>query len=151
MGTDAAVATTSSSSTEEKDPEIAALEARLAALKKAKAAGKKPDDGSELVTGAVFRDALLLALGERKIAAAQLQSFFVKQRKSTAKEALAAVSSFALELEQRDKENAEEENAVKKDDPEAVADNNAVAGPVKDKTAEKAPSPSSTDAAASPP
>merc|ERR1712196_549389 len=101
------------SSTGEEDTEIAALEARLAALKKAKAAGKKPEDTSEHVTGAVFRDALLLALGDRKVSAAQMQSFFVKQRKASAKEALAAVSSFAAELEEREKENNAEEAAKK--------------------------------------
>jgi len=89
------------------DPEIAALEARLAALKKAKAAGTKSHEAAgEQITGAVFRDALLLALGERKVTAAQLQSFFVKQRKASAKEALGAVDAFVTSLEEREKENA---------------------------------------------
>lgn len=111
------------SSTGEEDPEIAALEARLAALTKAKAAGKKPEDASEHVTGATFRDALLLALGERKVSAAQLQSFFVKQRKASAKGALDAVPAWIVELEQRDKENAEE--AAKKEAAKKESDDKA--------------------------
>lgn len=43
-----------------------------------------------------------------KVSAAQLQSFFVKQRKASPKEALAAVPAFVVALEEREKESAEE-------------------------------------------
>jgi len=98
---------TSTAADASEDAQIAALEARLAALKKAKASGGKSDEpAGQQITGAMFRDALLLALGERKVTAAQLQSFFVKHRKVSAKEALAGIQDFVTALEEREKENA---------------------------------------------
>lgn len=98
---------TSTAADASEDAQIAALEARLAALKKAKASGGKSDEpAGQQITGAMFRDALLLALGERKVTAAQLQSFFVKHRKVSAKEALAGIQTFVTALEEREKENA---------------------------------------------
>lgn len=93
------------------DPEIAALELKLAALKKAKAAAA---DGKAAVAeavpnGAAFRDALLVALGERQVTAAQLQSFFVSHRKCTAAEALADVGAIAAAIEKREAEEGEKD------------------------------------------
>merc|ERR1719382_2259988 len=72
------------------DPEIAALEAKPAVLKRAKAAASDCEAAGAEETkgpnGATFRDALLLSLGERRVTAAQLQSFFVSHRKCTAVE-----------------------------------------------------------------
>lgn len=94
----------------ESDPEIAALEARLAAMKKAKVSISSCDVAAELEpTGAVFRDALLSALGERKVTTAQLQSFFVQKRKCSAKEVIAEVGNIVAALEERAKEEAEKE------------------------------------------
>lgn len=100
----------------EVDPEIAALEARLAALKKAKATAAEGNQAeaeaaaTEAVpNGAAFRDSLLVALGSHKLSAAQLQSFFVTHRKCSAAEAIADVSSIVKAIEKR----AEEEEAAK--------------------------------------
>jgi len=99
------------------DPEIAALEARLAALKRAKAAVATADSTTEesaeaqVPNAAAFRDALLLSLGDRKVSAAQLQSFFVSHRKCTAAEAIADVGAIAAAIHKR-----EEEEAAKKSD-----------------------------------
>ena len=85
------------------DPEIAALEAKLSALKKAKAA--KESDG-EMPRAAAFRDALLLSLGERQVSAAQLQHFFVTHRKCTPEEVIADVGAIAAVIDEREKEEA---------------------------------------------
>jgi len=85
------------------DPEIAALEAKLSALKKAKAA-KESDE--EIPSAAAFRDALLLSLGERQVSTAQLQHFFVTHRKCTPQEAIADVGAIAAVIDQREKEEA---------------------------------------------
>merc|ERR1711988_1752631 len=94
----------------ESDPEIAALEAKLAAMKKAKASVSSCDvlTGPE-PTGAAFRDALLLALGDCKVTTAQLQNFFVQKRKCTAKEIIANVGTIVAALDERAKEEAEKE------------------------------------------
>lgn len=95
------------------DPEIAALEAKLLALKKAKAAqesdGKPPNS-------AAFRDALLLSLGERQVSTAQLQHFFVTHRKCTPEEAVADVGAIAAIIDERAKEEEKESNKSKPDD-----------------------------------
>jgi len=92
------------------DPEIAALEAKLAAMKRAKKAvaeGKSGDGALAVVpNGAAFKDALLLSLGERKVSAAQLQSFFVSHRKCTAAEAIADVGAVAAAIDKRMEEEA---------------------------------------------
>merc|ERR1711907_81707 len=94
----------------ESDPEIAALEAKLAAMKKAKASVSSCDVATEPEpTGAAFRDALLLALGDRKVTTAQLQSFFVQKRKCTAKEIIADVGTIVAALDERAREEAEKE------------------------------------------
>merc|ERR1712118_457643 len=91
------------------DPEIAALEAKLAALKKAKAAKDEPGNSAEsgLATGAAFRDALLLSLGDRQVSTAQLQHFFVTHRKCTPAEAIGAVDAIAAAIDERLKEEGE--------------------------------------------
>jgi len=91
------------------DPEIAALEAKLAVLKRAKAAATSDGATGEsaeakLPNGAAFRDALLLSLGDRKVSAAQLQSFFVSHRKCTAAEAIADVGAIAAAIDKREEE-----------------------------------------------
>merc|ERR1711972_1156974 len=91
------------------DPEIAALEAKLEALKKAKVGEGATGTSEKVPTGAAFRDALLLALGERKVSAAQLQSFFVTHRKCSAAEALADVGAIAVAIDQREKDEADKE------------------------------------------
>jgi len=92
------------------DPEIVALEAKLAALKRAKAAAAegKSAEGTKAIepNGAAFRDALLLSLGDRKVSAAQLQSFFVSHRKCTAAEAIADVGAIAAAIDKRAEEEA---------------------------------------------
>merc|ERR1719414_700654 len=102
------------------DPEIVALEAKLAAMKRAKKAateGKSVDDAVEVVpNGAAFKDAVLLSLGDRKVSAAQLQSFFVSHRKCTAAEAIADVGAIAAAIDRR-----EEEEAAKVEAPGAPA------------------------------
>merc|ERR1719336_2781718 len=91
----------------EADPEIAALEAQLAALRKSKAAAAAGGPAVEVVpNGAAFRDALLVVLGSNKLSAAQLQSFFVTHRKCTATEAIADVGSIVKAIEQRAQEEA---------------------------------------------
>jgi len=108
------------------DPEIAALEAQLAALKKAKAAIPKDGQAPEVVpNGAAFRDALLVALGSHRVSAAQLQGFFVTHRKCTAAEAIADVGSIVKCIEERKQEEVADETKepAKNDDakPKAVA------------------------------
>merc|ERR1740129_708517 len=98
------------------DPEIVALEAKLAALKRAKAAAAAGEttEGAAMAAepnGAAFRDALLLSLGDRKVSAAQLQSFFVSHRKCTAAEAIADVGSVAAAIDKREEEEAAKETA----------------------------------------
>jgi len=93
------------------DPEIAALEAKLAALKRAKegaAADGTTAKGVEAKApnGAAFRDALLLSLGDRKVSAAHMQSFFVSHRKCTAAEAIANVGAIAAAIDKREEEEA---------------------------------------------
>jgi len=67
------------------DPEIAALEAKLAAMMRAKlraVQGKSADGVMAVVpNGSAFKEALLLSLGDRQVSVAQLQSFFVCHRK----------------------------------------------------------------------
>jgi len=89
------------------DPEIAALEAKLSALKKAKAAKESPRC---LPSGAAFRDALLLSLGERQVSTAQLQHFFVTHRKCTPEEAIADVGAIAAVIDERAKEEEEKDS-----------------------------------------
>lgn len=86
------------------DPEIAVLEARLAALRRAKSDGAV---GKALPVGADFRDALLVALDGRKVTAAQLQNFFVKNRKCTAVEAIGNIDQIVEALKRREQEEAE--------------------------------------------
>lgn len=108
----------------EADPEIAALEAKLAAMKKAKASTSISGVAAEPEpTGAAFRDALLVALDDRKVTTAQLQSFFVQKRKCTAKEVIADVGAVVAALDERAKEEAEKETgaAEKKGENEAGA------------------------------
>merc|ERR1712032_915665 len=96
------------------DPEIAALEAQLAALKKAKAAASKEGEMPEVApSGAAFRDALLVALGSNRVSAAQLQNFFVTHRKCTAAEAIADVGSIVKCIEKRKDQEAAAEEAKK--------------------------------------
>jgi len=94
----------------EADLEIAAMEAKLNALKRAKAAAAdgKSAEGAEAAVpnGSAFRDALLLSLGDRKVTAAQLQSFFVSHRKCTAAEALADTGAVAAAIDKREEEEA---------------------------------------------
>jgi len=97
-------------STDAADPEIAALEAKLAALKKSKAADAIGEDAVEIVVnGAAFRDALLVSLGDKQVTAAQLQSFFVMHRKCTAAEALADVGSIVKAIDQKKQEGDAQE------------------------------------------
>jgi chaperone BCS1 len=103
------------------DPEIAALESKLAALKRSKVAATQDGTSSEAVppSGAVFRDALLLSLGERGVSAAQLQHFFVTHRKCTPAEAIADVGAIVIAMDDRLKEEAEKDsNAPKDESPE---------------------------------
>jgi len=105
----------------EVDPEVAALEAQLAALKKAKAVKAAVSAGGEAAdvvpNGAAFRDALLVSLGSHRVSAAQLQSFFVMHRKCAAAEALADVGSIVKAIEKRKDEEAT--NEAQKDPAEA--------------------------------
>merc|ERR1712012_1521838 len=108
-----AAASTEATADGERDPEIEALEAKLAALKKAKAAAANGAGGAGGAmapepNGAAFRDALLLALGDRKVTAAQLQSFFVTHRKCSAAEAIADVGAVAAAIDKRKEEKTEE-------------------------------------------
>jgi len=121
------------------DPEIVALEAKLAALKRAKAAAAAGEttEGAAMAAepnGAAFRDALLLSLGDRKVSAAQLQSFFVSHRKCTAAEAIADVGSIAAAIDTREEEAAKEtessgakDAAEKPAQPKSVSDGAAPA------------------------
>lgn len=116
------------------NPEIAALEAKLAALKKATAAcatcaspptrgalgamvdstltsTKEERDSDDQPTGAAFRDALLKSLRDRVVSASQLQHFFVMHRKFSPAEAINDVGSIAAAIDERTKE---EERAAKK-------------------------------------
>lgn len=104
------------------DPDIAALEAKLAALKKAKEiakANKEANGNDAPISGAAFRDALLLSLGEHQVSAAQLQHFFVMHRKCTPAEAIADVGAIATAINDRAKEEVESE--VKKPKEEVQA------------------------------
>ena len=92
------------------DSEIAALEAKLTALKAAKAKEGAAQTIEKAPTGADFRDALLVTLSERKVTAAQLQSFFVTHRKCSAAEALADVGSIVAAIDQREKDEAGEKD-----------------------------------------
>jgi len=86
------------------DPEIVALEAKLAAMRRAK---KSVGGGAAVVpNGAAFKDAVMLSLGDRKVTAAQLQSFFVSHRKCTAAEAIADVGTIAAAIDRREEEEA---------------------------------------------
>ena len=85
------------------DSEIAALEAKLTALKAAQAKEGAAQTIEKAPTGADFRDALLVTLRERKVTAAQLQSFFVTHRKCSAAEALADVGSIVVASARRTK------------------------------------------------
>eukprot|EP00928_Gymnodinium_smaydae_P098331 TRINITY_DN911_c0_g1_i4.p1 TRINITY_DN911_c0_g1~~TRINITY_DN911_c0_g1_i4.p1 ORF type:complete len:548 (-),score=115.00 TRINITY_DN911_c0_g1_i4:220-1863(-) len=89
------------------DPEIAALEAKLAALRKAKAV-KDETDSIAVPSGAAFRDALLLSLGDRVVSTAQLQHFFVTHRKCSPAEAIADVGAIAATIDERAKEENEQ-------------------------------------------
>merc|ERR1719414_1111606 len=117
------------------DPEIVALEAKLAAMKRAKKAaaeGKSVDGAVEVVpNGAAFKDAVLLSLGDRKVSAAQLQSFFVSHRKCTAAEAIADVGAIAAAIDRREEEEAAKE--------EATAVSAAASGKPKEQGAEISP------------
>jgi len=99
------------SADDKSDPEIAALEAKLAALKRARAAkaggaAAGEAEGALEPTGAAFRDALLVSLGDRKVTAAQLQSFFVAHRKCSAAEAIADVGAIAAAIDARKEEES---------------------------------------------
>jgi len=107
------------------DTDIAALEAKLAALKAAKEtakANKETTAKDAPISGATFRDALLLSLGERQVSAAQLQHFFVTHRKCTPAEAIADVGAIAVAIEDHIKEGAG--NEAKKPNEEAPAPKN---------------------------
>lgn len=94
------------------DAEIAALEAKLAALKKAKTEGTGESEVAKVPNGSAFRDALLVSLGDRKVSAAQLQSFFVSHRKCSAAETLADVGAIAAAIDRRQEEESQTETKV---------------------------------------
>merc|ERR1712217_465871 len=109
------------------DPDIAALEAKLTALRAAKELAKTSTDAkgtNTLITGSAFRDALLLSLGEHQVSAAQLQHVFVTHRKCTPAEAIADVGAIVASIQERAKEEAD--NEVKKPKEKASAPNSVL-------------------------
>merc|ERR1712066_875642 len=107
----------------------------MGALKRSKAAaaGESAEGAAKVAepSGAAFRDALLLSLGDRKVSAAQLQSFFVSHRKCTAAEAIADVGAIAAAIDRREEEEAAKE--------EATAVSAAASGKPKEQGAEISP------------
>lgn len=106
----------------ESDPEILALEAKLTALRREKAAKGGAAGEPARPTGAAFRDALLVSLGERRLTTAQLQHFMVTHRKCSAAEAIADVGAIAAALDERAKEEAGKDAADAGEEEEAKDD-----------------------------
>jgi len=102
----------------ETDPEILALEAKLAALKKLKAGELAQNSETLVPSGAAFREALLLSLGDRKVSAAQMQTFFVSHRKCTAAEAVADVGAIAEAIDKREEEESAKVEKKQEEAPE---------------------------------